>query len=296
VLAEIGQGYVFVLPDGRLIVQDGGVSSIAAPDYMYEYIKQVAPDPNNIVIAAWFVSHPHGDHQGAFMEFTKNHGSDKNVKIERVIYNYSKAELYDLIRYDCGFTDGAPTEEKRAGQVNAFYENVKQYIPDVPLLLGHTGQVFDFGNGVTVEVLFTVEDIVPDEMENPNNSSMVIRVNIEGQKVLMLADTAHKSNPMIVKMWGNTLKSDIVQMAHHGCWTPDDGIYELIGAKTVLVPSSYINAKGDLAHSIYGNINQKVYDLASDIYVSDATMRILDLPYVIKNNKTAELGKINNAK
>lgn len=296
VLAEIGQGYVFVLPDGRLIVQDGGVSSIAAPDYMYNYIKQLAPDPDNVVIAAWFVSHPHWDHQGAFIEFVKNHGSDQDIKIERVIYNYTKAELYDLIRYDCGFADGKPYEEKCASAVTEFHKNVEQYIPNVPLLLGHTGQVFNFGNNVTVEVLFTVEDIVPDEMENPNNSSMVIRVNIEGQKVLMLADTAHKSNPMIVKMWGNILKSDIVQMAHHGCWTPDDGIYELIGAKTVLVPSSYINAKGDLAHSAYGKINQKVYDLASDIYVSDATMRILDLPYVIKNNKTAELNKINNAK
>ena len=297
-LDEVGQGYVFVLPDGRLIIQDSGVDSIAHPDYMYEYIKQIAPDPNNVVIAAWFLSHPHGDHQGAFLEYVKNHGSDVNIKIERVIYNYTKAELYDLIRYDCPWVDGKPAEEKSANQVTTFYNTVKQYIPDVPLLVAHTGQVFDFGNGATVEVLFTVEDIVPEELENPNNSSMVIRVNIAGQKTLLLADTAHKSNPMLVKMWGNYLKADIVQIAHHGIWTPDDGIYDLIGAKVTLWPSTYTQAKASFNHydSNYSGIVKKIYNLTSDLYVSDATLRVLNLPYVIQNNKATEKTKIDNAK
>ena len=126
--------------------------------------------------------------------------------------------------------------------------------------MAHTGQIFDFGTNVTVEVLFTVEDIVPDEIENPNNSSMVIRVNIEGQKVLLLADTAHKSNPMLVEMWGSTLKSDIVQLSHHGIWTPDNGIYELVGAKVTLWPSTYTEAKASFSHydSNYRGIVEKV--------------------------------------
>ena len=146
-----------------------------------------------------------------------------------------------------------------------------------------------------VEVLFTVEDIVPDEMENVNNASMVIRVNVKGQSTLLLADTAHKSNPMLKTMWGNHLKSDIVQIGHHGIWTADDDIYSVIGAKVLLWPATYRVAKDSLTKASYKTIVKKPFDLASDVYVADCTVRVIELPYAIKNNKSAENAKINAA-
>ncbi len=53
-IADNGQGFIFVLPDGRLIIQDGGSWYKASDnkDIIYKAIKEVAPNPEKIVIAA----------------------------------------------------------------------------------------------------------------------------------------------------------------------------------------------------------------------------------------------------
>jgi len=284
----VGQGYIFVLPDGRLIVQDSGVKS--NKDYVYEAIKSVAPDPNNIVIAAWFISHQHDDHQDGLIQFVQRHGSDETVTIERIIINYTKLSLYDCIRYDVEFVNGQPRVENGDEGVQLFYDTMEKYVPDVPLVTAHTGQIFDFGNNVTVEVLFTVEDLVPDEIEDSNNCSMVIRVNIAGQKTLILGDMGHKPTQMFIKMWGDHVKSDIVQIAHHGLWTADYGLYELVGAKVLLWPTNAINIGWCMSQDTTKKV---VNDLITDLYISDTTVWTIDLPYVIKNNKAAELARLN---
>ena len=99
---------------------------------------------------------------------------------------------------------------------------------------------------------------------------------------------------MIVKMWGNTLKSDIVQMAHHGLWTADCGLYELVGAKLLLWPTNYVTAKWYL-NKPDQVATIKAFDLCDDIYVTGDTMWSIDLPYVvIEGHKEEVKNKINS--
>jgi hypothetical protein len=78
-----GLGVLFHLPNGKFIIYDGGY---VANDGLFKKLQELA-NGDDIIIAAWIVSHPHADHQDAFDAFLKNHAKD--IEIENVMYNYT---------------------------------------------------------------------------------------------------------------------------------------------------------------------------------------------------------------
>lgn len=280
---DCGQGYIFVLPDGRLIIQDGGSKYGAKPDYMYQAIKQVAPDPDNIIIGAWFISHPHSDHQRGFTEFVANHADDPEFTIERIVANYINKEMYQYTR-----PDGA--KESNAALVDELRRIAKEEYPEAQFIKAHTGQVYNFGSS-SVEVLYTVEDYLPAEMFNyVNSASLVIRVTVDNTSVMLLADTTHASGKIMEDMFGTHLKSDMVQLAHHGMAPSNASLYKFIQADVLLWPSTYNHAGS--RYGQYSSVINVALEYAEDVYVSDVALTTLKLPYVIQNNKDAEMSKL----
>ena len=280
---DCGQGYIFVLPDGRLIIQDGGSKYGGKPDYMYQAIKQVAPDPDNIIIGAWFISHPHADHQRGFTEFVANHADDPEFTVERIVANYINKEMYQYTR-----PDGA--KESNAALVDELRRIAKEEYPEAQFIKAHTGQVYNFGSS-SVEIMYTVEDYLPAEMFNyVNSASLVIRVTVDNNSVMLLADTTHASGKIMEDMFGNYLKSDMVQLAHHGMAPSNASLYSCIQADVLLWPSTYKYA--GTRYSQYSNVINVALQYAEDVYVSDVTVTTLTLPYVIQNNKDAEMSKL----
>lgn len=279
---DCGQGYIFVLPDGRLIVQDGGSRYGAKPDYMYKAIKEVAPDPDNIIIAAWFISHPHSDHQRGFTEFAANHAKDPEITVERIVANYINRDMYQYVRDD-------GTKESNGGLVDELRRIVKEDFPEAQFVKAHTGQVYNFGTS-SVEVLYTVEDYLPAEKFNyVNSASLVIRVTVDNTSVMLLADTTHVSGKIMEDMFGTHLKSDMVQLAHHGMAPSNASLYKHIQADVLLWPNNYGDA--GVRYGQYASVINVALGYAEDLYVSGSSLTTLKLPYVIKNNKQDELSK-----
>ena len=271
-----GQGYVFLLPDGRFIIHDGGVHAEA--NKISQTLKSMAPDPNNIVIAAWVVSHPHGDHQWAFERFLENGYGDKTVKIESVIFNYAHPSAYMV------------QDDDNSSTVNAMYKKIEQYLPTTKVIKAHTGQEFKFGS-VNMEILYTVEDTLPSNLGYINDSSMVIRLTIGGQKILLLGDSAHKAGTILENMWGTTLKSDVVQLAHHGIWPSNESLYVKVQADVLLWPTQDYCAR-DMLDQSYGSVIRKALEYAEDVYISNDDVTIIPLPIKVQNNKTDVMAKI----
>ncbi len=269
-----GQGYIFLLPDGRILVQDGGGRYNDKKDFIYEAIKNIAPNPENMVIAAWFHSHPHSDHQDAYEEFIENHGSDKNVTVERVIVNYAPADMYTYKRRDGQYEDNKALVER-------IHEKTAKYIPNAKFIKPHTGQIFKFGS-VDVEILFTVEDYLPvEQFDYVNSTSLVIRIICCGQSVLLLADTTHVSGRIMENIFGDYLRSDMVQLAHHGMWASNVSLYERVKARVVLWPNIDKVAKTWLEDkAIVASLEN-----ATDLYISGTGVKIIDFPYEFTNNK-----------
>ena len=275
-----GMGYIIRMEDGRFLVFDGGYTG---EDRVFKALKQLEPN-ENIVIAAWFISHPHSDHYPAFIDFIKTHGRDKTVTLERVIHNYVAPQMYNVPNSTAG-------KEDCSGDVEKLYAEAKLHIPTVPIIKAHTGQVIDFG-ATQVEVLYTIEDMVPTTMENTNASSMVVRVLMEGHSIMFLADTYNTSARILNGLWGDYLRSDIMQIAHHGQWPSIPELYEYIKGELVLVPAITNRYKNDVVDSRWKSVTDTVMKYAKDLSVSLDEMVIIELPYTYKNNKDEVLAKL----
>ncbi len=270
-----GQGFVFVLPDGRLIVQDGGMnySKDGVKDIAYNAIKKVAPDPENIVIAAWFLSHPHDDHTDAFLEFVDNNHTE--VKIESVVYGFGETESYSFIR-----GDGTIEVKDSAENVRNVLKELKKQ--GTKAIKAHTGQILNYGD-VQIEVLFTVEDLLPGAYDYTNSTSLVIRLYFDSDSVLLLADTTHKSGAVLERVWGSYLESTMVQIAHHGMWASNASLYDTVKAEVLLWPNTKDGMKDWLSDTTVAS----ALNPAKDVFLAESGLVTIKLPHKIENNKQA---------
>ena len=94
------------------------------------------------------------------------------------------------------------------------------------------------------------------------------------------------SGPIMHKMWGDYLKSDIVQVAHHGMWPSVAEIYHDIKAETVLFTDLKKNVKVWIKDSRWKSVMDVILEYAEDIYISGDSIEVLEmLPYLEYNKK-----------
>ena len=274
-----GLGLIMRLPDGRFIIVDGGYED---EDRVYATLRTLVPE-GKITIAAWFISHPHLDHYRGFTEFLINHGGDEDVILERVMLNFTDPEKYVAV------------SEVGSAEWDASYvlRIIRQEIPDVPVIKVHTGQIIDFGDA-TVEIIYTIEDIMPAPLPNINDSSLVIRAKMGGNSFMILTDTCYDSGPIMHDMWGEYLKSDMVQVAHHGQWPSVESIYHDIAAEVVIVPAKLSRYKSDISDSRWKKQTTAFLSYAKDLYTACDEPIMLELPYKFKNNKAAMVEAIKS--
>lgn len=197
---QIGMCYIFRLADGSFILEDGGFNHKIYADRIYNTLVELNGGPDNIVIAAWIFSHTHGDHIGAFRAFSAYYSN--KVTVEQFIYNNPTLAQYG----ESGSTHYG-NYEKLVGCMSKFRGAER--------VIAHPGQVFHLRNA-TITTLFTYEMRIPATMDVFNSSSIVMRVEIEGQSFTLLGDLYRPENDLLARYYGKTLKCDFLQVAHHG--------------------------------------------------------------------------------
>jgi hypothetical protein len=83
---------------------------------------------------------------------------------------------------------------------------ISQYYRNAQIIKPHTGQKLTFCDTV-FEVMYTQENYAPNTMPWVNDSSLVLRMNAKGVKVLFMGDCEAGSSGVISKMYENELKS-----------------------------------------------------------------------------------------
>ena len=126
---------------------------------------------------------------------------DTNIKIGKVYVTLNDLDWYKQY------------EVSRIEEIERFFtiiknDKIKDIVEEVSL-----NQIINIDN-LKCEILGIKN---PEITTNPiNNSSMIIKMNIHNKSILFLADTGKESGEKLLKNQANKLKSDIVQMAHHG--------------------------------------------------------------------------------
>ena len=214
-----GMCVIFKLSDGRFFIIDAGMGGKVADGrewigsssgWIYATLKKHASDPKNIKVAGWLITHVHSDHAGGLYDMALGyHGSTKKGKhtvMPKEVTKYIKIE--NLI-----YNQPATTKFGRTGWmttiINAF--NVKNVIK------AHPGQVFHYADlSLTI---YGAQDIMLEkssESGDLNDFSLVARVMFNGKSALFLGDSDTIPNPRLADIYKETLKSDILQLAHHG--------------------------------------------------------------------------------
>lgn len=275
---DIGLSVILTLSDGRLIVLDGGMPNEENHLGLLNAMRNASPDKDNVVIAGWYLSHAHIDHHGAAWQFIEQH-LDK-VKVEAFLLNYAA---------DCHYENLTEDSWKKADDAQMFRKALEKVSPDTKIIKPHSGQVYHYG-AEAVEIVYSVEDYYPEPLNYNNSSSLILRLHANGNSIMLLADTTHTSGARMMQLHGSALKSDMVQIAHHGMWASYSALYELINAPVLLWPSNLTNAKKWFNDSVV----QTALGICEDVYLAGNTDdTVLELPYTLKHNKADFIKKIN---
>jgi hypothetical protein len=154
------------------------------------------------------------------------------------------------------------------------------------IIKAHSGQVIKLG-GAEIEMLFTYADVEPMVLDQMNTTSIICRVTVEGNSVMVLADATSRSINHIYKVYGSYLKSDMVQLAHHGM-NGGDLLYKTIDADVVLWPIA-VDASYNQGVELIRDVpfNKVATDRAEEVYVAGNAVFTLPLPYTPADNASA---------
>lgn len=266
-----GMSYLFRLSDGSFIIYDGGFSnSNIDGKKLNDVMTEQAPDPKNITIAAWVITHAHSDHYGGFIAFNSlyspNTASSK-YKIEMVIRNTPTE------------ADSQGAENKSTSKQVAVEKALKSR--GVSLVKSHPGQVFYIRDS-KITVIYNLEMFVPSNFTYFNTSTTVTKLELAGQSFMMLGDCSEDGSRIIVKTYNKDfMMCDFVQVAHHGYQGGTTALYSLIDPYYVLWPmaTTHYATYKDKSRSEYLISSKKVVD----IYTAGYSKFVFQLPFDGKN-------------
>lgn len=233
---QIGMSYIYQLSDGSFIIVDGGHNKTEATSQLYNKMKELAPDPDSITVAAWILTHAHWDHMGCLFLFSEQYAGQ--LTVEKLICN-----LPNDLEMDGGSETSSEYRDRiydSAGALGA--EIVKAY----------TGQVYYIRDAV-IEILCSIEVVAPQSFEDYNNSSLIFSIELGGMKLMQLADCGPLQSPILVDLYGDELKSDIVQNGHHGYRGATSELYRCIAPDYMFWPSgtSAFNNYKDMDYNVW---------------------------------------------
>lgn len=293
-----GLSLLYRLSDGSFVIVDGGHTTNSAifADNLINAIKEQAKGyatGKDIRIAAWFITHAHGDHMGMLKAEVAKF---KQFTVERFIANLmSDSEFEKSLgsSYGSNFSSGEGTAR------NSIRQSAKAL--QAELVVCHTGQRYYIGDTV-FEILYTVDDFAPAIANALNTSSLLFRSittdkSGKSTRVMVMGDVTGPAMEICNEIYGTELRSEVVQVAHHGygTWGNDRA---MIASYRRMSPEIVLWPMGLHAYESYKNkaYNKVLWDGTNKnlqkVYVAgwSGTQYIVPLPY--NGNPASIISKI----
>ncbi|MDO4744637.1 MAG: MBL fold metallo-hydrolase, partial [Clostridia bacterium] len=272
---EGAMSYVMKTRDGSIIVIDGGRKDDGYDGkYLLQFLKDITGKsvPH---VTAWFITHAHSDHYGALATIAANYPSE--ITVDTFYYALVKdAQIYEYCSYS--EQDTAIKSNKAIdtciSKLQAKSATPINVVEVKPKHMNESLGSFDIDT-VHIDILSTYEDVIwaADNittrysgnlntcgsiytsktvkellaMNFLNNTCSIFRATVGGKSILFLGDTSDAQSKALLYLHNEnkkdsskffSLKSDIVQMAHHGQNGAEKEVYKLIDPDICLFPAS----------------------------------------------------------
>ncbi|MBQ4527637.1 MAG: MBL fold metallo-hydrolase [Clostridia bacterium] len=204
--------YVFITDGGRAVIIDGGRESDMP------HLREIVGGRK---IAAWILTHPHLDHIAGFVDEMKK--GEITESIERIYYNFPSEE----------FTVSCPTEVL-PHVICDFNKELPKFSDKC--VIAEPGLEIEVDE-LKIEFLFAGEEryLYPKPNLAVNESSIVFKVTSPGMRsVLFLGDLGPEGGRDLLRDNKEKLKSDIVQMSHHGHGGVTEEVYRAIAPEACM--------------------------------------------------------------
>ena len=185
--------YIIRTRNNKIIVVDGGRNIDA--DILYDYIIKYG----NGKVDYWYITHAHDDHVGALLELLNG---TYELEIENLYYYFNSLDWYE--KYD---KRGFETEKAMIEALSNY--KIKNKVEC------YKGQIIQMDN-VNCEIIRIANPEITNS-DNGNEASMVFKLTAEDvdKSMIFLGDAyVYTSKELLEEP--EKLKSDAVQMSHHG--------------------------------------------------------------------------------
>ena len=246
--------YVIVTPGKKVVVIDGGTDGYgqSSPSYLPSAIRAILGlgQKDAFEIEAWFFTHMHNDHYYELAKLLKRYKESDNFRVNNIYFDFPDYGTEWTSKAGDGDFEKANFEILVKG-INHYYETVGFHgivgadIPedqwDAPggyynLINGAVINEEAVDNGLTISVDgvdFRILMTWWDGASTINNTSVIIRMEYDGNSVLFLGDCGEQEGQRLLEFRSlEEVKSDYIQMGHHGQGGPDQTFYDAIDAKS----------------------------------------------------------------
>ncbi len=234
--------YLIKTPNDKVIVVDGGNVRYMKDAYLPFAVRAVLGLKENdyFEIEAMLFSHAHDDHYGEFIMMMREYDEKSNYKVNNFYFDFPDFEKGNYPFHDVD--DSSMQELKDSFQKYARVNGIKSenYYEE---LNGRVINSKSVQKGLTITIDGVDLEIMQTWSGNDdqvNGNSLVVRVSESGKggrTCLLLNDLSQKSAIRLVQKYGEKIKSDIVQLAHHGQGGCEKDVYDMIDAKLRLWPT-----------------------------------------------------------
>ncbi len=224
-----GMSYVIQMSDGRYILIDGGEKNETNEAKLMAYLKEHHVGEGKPVIAAWFITHPHGDHLSLAQSFLENY--HEQIDIQTVAFNFADLDNNEMLYEDPSALNKAQT---------TFKTLIKNWFPKAKTIVMHTGMRFWIGD-IEFEVLGTHEDFYPNVFGYGNDLNTAFRMYYGGKNYTFLGDSDYTLSSFMAAVYGSALKCDVMQVSHHGHNGATLALYQALDPDICFWPNSESN-------------------------------------------------------
>ncbi len=264
-----GNSFVLQLKNGHFLISDGGQAADAV--YLVEDLEALAPQGEKPVVEGWFISHGHMDHCGVFSELAGEPQLRERIFVEGIYFSIVGEGFYakdEATRVDTAYMQLAARRLRRTdGGCPQLYRP-------------HTGQQYYFSD-ITVDVVHTQEQLLKEAVTGDiNDSSTLLMVNIEGQKLLLTGDADLGCMRTLMATYEREyLRMEIMTLMHHG-FNTDNAFTDYCKVKTLLLTTR------DILPVIQANENDYLKANVEEYFSWGDGAKVLTFPYTVGSYET----------